>query len=152
MEWQIGAQRSIEGRNLSVTCVTPLILWTYSTIFSWTKTDLLFRYDGHMLWIPNIEREESGTYACHSEITCGPRFLKLIQTKCSTATIYDLYFVINFPVLLSIINMYVVHQTDRQCRLSSLYRKRNVRRKTFKESSYSDSNFTDTKNRNGTFL
>lgn len=106
----------------------------------------MFRYDGHMLWIPNIKIEESGTYACHSEITCGPRFLKLIPTKCSTATIYDLYFVINFPVLFNII--YVCSASDRQCRLSSLYRKRNVRRKTFKESLYSDSNFTYTKNRN----
>lgn len=43
---------------------------------------------------------------------------------------------------------YVCSASDRQCRLSSLYRKRNVRRKTFKESSYSDSNFTYTKNRN----
>lgn len=135
MEWQIGAQKSIEGRNLSVTCVTPLILWTYSTIFSWTKTDLLFRYDGHMLWIPNIEREESGTYACHSEITCGPRFIFCNKLSCSFKH-----------------HKYVCSASDRQCRLSSLYRKRNVRRKTFKESSYSDSNFTDTKNRNGTFL
>lgn len=35
----------------------------------------------------------------------------------------------------------------RQCRLSSLYMKRNLRRKSFKESSSSDSNFTDMKNR-----
>lgn len=105
----------------------------------------MFRYDGHMLWIPNIKIEESGTYACHSEITCGPRFLKLIPTKCSTATIYDLYFVINFPALFSIINMYVLHQTDNVgCRRFI----GNVRWKTFKESSYSDSNFTYTKNRN----
>lgn len=51
-------ENAIEGRNLSVTC--PLHLWrTYSSIFPWTKPDLLFRYDGHILCIPNIEREDS---------------------------------------------------------------------------------------------
>lgn len=94
MEWQIGAQRSIEGRNLSVTCLTPLVNLLYYIFLDLNQFIVQIR------WSDVMDSKNSGTYACHSEITCGSRFLKLIQTKYATATIYDFNFVINFPVFI----------------------------------------------------
>lgn len=33
----------------------------------WIKFDLVFRYDGQMLWILNIEIEDLGIYVCYVE-------------------------------------------------------------------------------------
>lgn len=68
MIWPMGTKRTIEGRNLSVTCSYTLGEPTATTVY-WTKSDSVFRYDGQMLWIPNIEKEDSGTYVCHAENT-----------------------------------------------------------------------------------
>lgn len=61
-------QKTMEGQNLSITC-------SYrpgnpnTTFFYWTKTNSVFRYDGQLLWIPNIGRKHSGTYTCFAENT-----------------------------------------------------------------------------------
>lgn len=64
----MGIQRTIEGRDLTVTCNYTLGKPT-ATTFYWTKTDANFRHDNKTLWIPNIGREDSGTYVCHAENT-----------------------------------------------------------------------------------
>eukprot|EP00105_Crassostrea_gigas_P021956 XP_011441295.1 PREDICTED: hemicentin-2 isoform X1 [Crassostrea gigas] len=64
--WQIGIQRTIEGRNLSVTCSYTSGKPT-STIFYWTKADSEFISDNRTLLIPNLGREDSGSYVCIAE-------------------------------------------------------------------------------------
>lgn len=66
MIWPMGTKRTIEGSNLSVTCSYTLGEPTATTVY-WTKSNSVFRYDDQMLWIPNIEKEDSGTYVCHAE-------------------------------------------------------------------------------------
>nr|XP_034303703.1 contactin-5 isoform X2 [Crassostrea gigas] len=66
MVWPISTKTTIEGRNLSVTCSYTMGEPTATRVY-WTKSDSVFRYDGQMLWIPNIEIEDSGTYVCHAE-------------------------------------------------------------------------------------
>nr|XP_034303699.1 hemicentin-1 isoform X2 [Crassostrea gigas] len=63
---QMGLQRTIEGRNLSVTCFY-ISGKPNATTFYWTKADSEFRYDYRTLWIPNIGREDSGSYVCNAE-------------------------------------------------------------------------------------
>lgn len=62
----MGLQRTIEGRNLSVTCFY-ISGKPNATTFYWTKADSEFRYDYRTLWIPNIGREDSGSYVCNAE-------------------------------------------------------------------------------------
>lgn len=66
MVWPISTKTTIKGRNLSVTCSYTMGEPTATRVY-WTKSDSVFRYDGQMLWIPNIEKEDSGTYVCHAE-------------------------------------------------------------------------------------
>lgn len=60
-------QDIIEGRNLSVTCkATPGN--PDSTIFYWNKIDdSRFIQNGNIIYIPNIQRDGSGTYICIAE-------------------------------------------------------------------------------------
>uniref|UniRef100_A0A8W8LGZ3 Ig-like domain-containing protein n=1 Tax=Magallana gigas TaxID=29159 RepID=A0A8W8LGZ3_MAGGI len=63
-----GTQKTVEGRNLNVTC-SYISGKPPATMFYWTKTDSDFRFNGQFLWIPSIAREDSGTYTCFAENT-----------------------------------------------------------------------------------
>lgn len=63
-----GTQKTVEGRNLNVTC-SYIPGKPPATMFYWTKSDSDFRFNGQFLWIPSIGREDSGTYTCFAENT-----------------------------------------------------------------------------------
>ncbi|XP_052720825.1 uncharacterized protein LOC128192289 [Crassostrea angulata] len=58
----------VEGQNFSIKCSysagNPI-----TTSLYWTKTNSVFRYNGQLLRIPNIQRKDSGTYTCFAENT-----------------------------------------------------------------------------------
>lgn len=96
----MGTNRTIEGRNLSVTCSYTFGEPTATTVY-WTKTDSVFRYDGQILWIPNIEKEDSGTYACHAEnsYSSGNRGTTnttiQIDVQCQSISIFMLHVILS---------------------------------------------------------
>lgn len=64
----MSTQKIVEGRYLNVTCsYTPGK--PSATSFYWTNANEKFRINGHILRIPNIGREDSGTYTCFAENT-----------------------------------------------------------------------------------
>lgn len=54
-----GTQKTVEGRNLNVTC-SYISGKPPATMFYWTKTDSDFRFNGQFLWIPSIGRMTLG--------------------------------------------------------------------------------------------